>query len=381
MRRPSVTPVPRLIALDLPAGARIRDEVELAWDKGHAVLPLDQRMSPSVRRVLAVSLGADEIVTTRGSTSITERPPGVLEPLVDGDALVIATSGTSGAPRGVVHTFDSLRAHARMTGERLQLSSRDHWWLCIPTAHIGGFGVLARAIHHGSNVSFGATITAESISAARHAGATHTSVVPTMLLRHDFTDWPVVLVGGSRPGVLPPNAISTYGLTETCGGVVYDGDALRGCDVRIVDGRILVRTPSLARTYRHAPLPIEDGWFPTGDLGMFDGNRLRIDGRQDDLIITGGNKVWPNIVEQRLREHPLVADVAVCGVPDEEWGSVVSAWVVVRKGSLVPSLEMLRHHVKETLASYCAPRRLTIVDELPRSALGKVLTNELRSMS
>lgn len=376
-----MTPVPRLIALDLPAGSRVRAELERAWDEGHAVLPLDQRMSPSVRRSVAVSMGADEIVTTDGIAPITERPSRALEPLSDGDALVIATSGTTGAPRGVVHTFTSLGVHARMTGERLRLSSSDHWWLCIPTAHIGGFGVLARAIHHGSDLSFGTAITAESIAAARRGGATHTSVVPTVVLRHDFTDWSVVLVGGSRPGVLPPNAVSTYGLTETCGGVVYDGVPLPGCDVRILDGRILLRSPSLARTYRHAPLPSEDGWFPTGDLGSLEGNRLRIDGRQDDLIITGGNKVWPSVVEQRLREHPLVADVAVCGVPDAEWGTLVSAWVVVPRASHVPTLEMLRHHVKETLPSYCAPRRLTIVDELPRSALGKVLTNELRSLS
>lgn len=343
------------------------------------MLPLDHRMSPTVRRSLAVSLGADEVVNAEGIEELPRQSQESLEPLVDGDALVIATSGTTGSPRGVVHTFDSLEAHARMVGDRLGLSHLDHWWLCIPTAHIGGFGVLARAIHHGSAVSHGPDVTAESIAAARKAGATHTSVVPTVMARHQFSEWKVVLVGGSRPGVLPPNAIATYGLTETCGGVVYDGLPLDGCEVRISDGRILLQTPSLARTYRHAPLPTEGGWFATGDLGSFDGNRLRVDGRQDDLIITGGNKVWPNVVEQRLREHPLVADVAVCGLPDEEWGSIVSAWVVARNAAQPPTLEMLRHHVKETLASYYAPRRLTIVGSIPRSSIGKVLARELRS--
>lgn len=377
--RPSVTSVPRLIALDLPLGPRFRAEVERCWMAEHAVLPLDQRMAPSVRRALAASLGADELVSVEGRSPIDDSRADSLVPLEPGDALVIATSGTTGAPRGVVHTFDSLGAHARLVGARLGLSDRDHWWLCIPVAHIGGFGVLSRALEHGSLLTFSDTVSSDTIAAARRAGATHTSIVPTLLARHDFSDWQLVLVGGGRSGTLPTNAVSTYGLTETCGGIVYDGRPLDGCTVKMLNGEIHVRTPSLARTFRHAPLPVIDGWLATGDLGTMVEDRLRIDGRRDDLIVTGGNKVWPHVVEQRLREHPLVKDVAVSGLPDAEWGAVVSAWVVARDHSRPPTLELLRNHVKETLASYYAPRRLVVVDAIPRSSLGKVLLHELHS--
>lgn len=377
--RPSVTNVPRLIALDLPSGQRLGDEIERHWAAGHAVLPLDQRMAPSVRRALAASLGADELVTTDENVSLTTTGTGSLVPLEPGDALVIATSGTTGVPRGVVHTFDSLDAHARMVGDRLELTANDHWWLCLPMAHIGGFGVFARARFHQSTLSYAPEVSDHTIAAALRDGATHTSIVPTLLARHGFSEWRLVLVGGSRSGKLPDNAVTTYGLTETGGGVVYDGLALAGCAIDIREGEIFVRTPSLARTFRHAPLPVRDGWLATGDLGTMIDGRLRIEGRRDDLIITGGNKVWPHVVEQRLREHPMVADVAVGGVPDPEWGSVVSAWVVVRDRANPPTIEMLRNHVKETLASYSAPRRLTVVETIPRGPLGKVLMSELRA--
>ena len=371
--------MPRLIALDLPSGRQLLDAIERHWASGHAVLPLDQRMAPSVRRALASSLGADELVTSNETIALASTSAGSLAPLESGDALVIATSGTTGVPRGVVHTFDSLNAHARMVGARLGLTANDHWWLCLPMAHIGGFGVFARARLHQSVLSYSTEVNDDTIAAALRNGATHTSIVPTLLARHEFSAWRLVLVGGSRSGGLPDNAVATYGLTETGGGVVYDGVALDGCAVDIRDGEIFLRTPSLARTFRHAPLPVRDGWLATGDLGTLVDGRLRIEGRRDDLIITGGNKVWPHVVEQRLREHPMVADVAVGGVPDPEWGSVVSAWVVVRDRANPPTIEMLRNHVKETLASYSAPRRLTIVETIPRGPLGKVLMSELRA--
>lgn len=375
----------RLVAIDLPASDRLRAEVERAWQAGDAVLPLDQRMNPAIRRKLAEALGADELISEHGrellpSTGIS------LVPLQSGDALVIATSGSTGTPKGVVHTHTSIAAHARMAAERLALTSLDHWWLCIPAAHIGGFGVLSRAMLLGSRVSFAHHVDDASVTRARASGASHTSVVPTLLSRYSFAEWKLVLVGAARSGSLPPNAISTYGLTETCGGVVYNGIALRGVDVRLTNGRIFVRTPSLARTYRHAPLALVDGWFDTGDVGTFDGPQqgdmlgdgvLRVEGRGDDLIITGGNKVWPHIVEQRLREHPLVADVVVRGVPDHEWGSLVAAWIVPTAKDRPPTLEVLRAHVKETLAAYCAPQRITLTESIPRSALGKPLMSEL----
>ena len=375
----------RLIAVDFPASDRLRAEVEVAWESGHAVLPLDQRMNPAIRRKLAVSLGANELVSEHG-TEILESPDVELVALRDGDALVIATSGSTGAPKGVVHTHDGIAAHARMVTERLALSAADHWWLCLPTAHIGGFGVLSRAIRLGSRISFANHVDDATLTEALARGASHTSVVPTLLARHSFADWKLVLVGAARSEVLPSNAISTYGLTETCGGVVYNGTALRDVDIRLTNGSVYLRTPSMARTYRHAAMPLVDGWLDTGDVGTLNGDQrngtldsaiLRIEGRSDDLIITGGNKVWPHIVEQRLREHPLVAEVVVRGVPDPEWGTVVCAWIVPTTKDRPPTLDALRSHVKETLAAYSAPRRISLVESIPRSALGKPLMSEL----
>jgi O-succinylbenzoic acid--CoA ligase len=195
--------------------------------------------------------------------------------------------------------------------------------------------------------------------------------------RHHFDDWTVVLVGGAHSDSLPHNAISTYGLTETGGGVVYDGMGLPDVEWRICDDEIFLRTPSMARTYRAASLPLRDGWLATGDLGRVSGDRLHVEGRRDDLIITGGNKVWPHTVEERLRGHPMVADVAVRAVADEEWGSLVCAWVVPSDPAHMPTLDELRAHVKDTMAEYCAPRALVRLTEIPRSALGKVRMAEL----
>ena len=375
--------MPRLIAIDIAASKQFRDAVQQIWHDGDVVLALDQRLLPAARQRVAVALGADLLVdehdTHRLSTETDTNSSSAtrLVALQPDDALVIATSGSTGAPKGVVHTHTGLAAHARMSGERLGLSATDHWWLCLPPAHIGGFGVLYRALHFGAQLSFAAHVDDDSLHTALEAGASHTAVVPTHLARHDFAQWQTVLVGGARSGVLPDNAISTYGLTETGGGVIYDGVALEGVAMQLIAGRILLQSPSMARTYRHAALALQNGWLDTGDVGVMVDDQLRVQGRADDLIITGGNKVWPHVVEQRLREHPLVRDVAVRGRPDPEWGSIVCAYVVPASLTNAPTLEALRHHVKETLASYYAPRGLVIVDNIPRTALGKVITAEL----
>jgi O-succinylbenzoic acid--CoA ligase len=366
------------VALDLPLGPGFVREATRQWEDGNAVLPLDQRMPSAARRRMAVQLGATHLCTADTSEPLPA-PDDSLVPLSHDDALVIATSGATGAPKGVVHTHESLACHARMVGERLGLSANDHWWLCLPPAHIGGFGVVVRALHTQATLAFAAHVDDEAIADALRGGATHTSVVPTHVARHDFRGWRVVLVGGQRSADLPDNAVATYGLTETGGGIVYDSTPLAGVDVRIEDGEVLLRAPSMARTYRHAALPLADDWLRTGDLGVFDGASLRIDGRRDDLIVTGGNKVWPHVVERRLLEHPLVTDVAVRGVPDPEFGSLVCAYVVPRDAHLPPSLEMLRGHVKETLAAYCAPKKLVFTQRIPRNALGKVVSSELHS--
>jgi O-succinylbenzoic acid--CoA ligase len=169
--------------------------------------------------------------------------------------------------------------------------------------------------------------------------------------------------------------VRTYGLTETGGGIAYDGVPLDGVDVRIDgDGSIHVRGPMLLRCYREGRVPLDgDGWLATGDLGAWaaDG-RLTVHGRAGDLIVTGGENVWPEAVEAALRPHPAVAEVAVAGRPDDRWGQRVVAFVVPAPGRPPPTLEAVRAQVKETLPAFAAPHELVLVDALPRTALGKV---------
>jgi O-succinylbenzoic acid--CoA ligase len=163
--------------------------------------------------------------------------------------------------------------------------------------------------------------------------------------------------------------------------VVYDGRPLDGVDVRIAeDGQILLRGPMLLRCYRDGSEPFVDGWFPTGDLGRWlDDGRLHVDGRAGSLIITGGENVWPEPVEAVLRDHPDVADVAVTGEPDEEWGQLVVAVVVPAPGA-TPTLDALRAAVKEQLPAYCAPRRIVLTASIPRTPLDKIRRGELGAL-
>jgi O-succinylbenzoic acid--CoA ligase len=207
-----------------------------------------------------------------------------------------------------------------------------------------------------------------------------TSLVPTIFRSVDISNFRTVLIGGAHaPTNLPSNAISTYGLTETFGGVVYNGSPIDGVEIRIgTDSEIEIRCDSLLRTYRNGIDPKNsEGWLHTGDLGEFKDGKLSVLGRKDDLIKTGGYKVWPITIETSLKQHEAIADVIVSGTPDEKWGQAVTAWVVLRKDAINVRLEDLSKHVRLTLPDYCAPKKVFIVDEIPRSSLGKALMSEL----
>jgi O-succinylbenzoic acid--CoA ligase len=327
--------------------------MEAAWARGDAVLPVDHRLPPSAQASLVSSLGAGLDVA-------------------EGDALVVATSGTTGEPRGVVLTHDAVRASALATSERLDVDPSSDCWLCVlPLAHIGGLSVVLRSLATGTPFTFDAD----------DGRATLASLVPTQVRRMDITGFRAVLVGAAASawgdlGSKPPNVVLTYGMTETGSGVVYDGVPLDGVSVRVApdDGQIFVRGPMLLRCYRDGTVPVDgDGWLPTGDAGVFrpDG-RLRVYGRMAEVINTGGEKVWPDVVERVLRDVPGVAEVAVAGRPDDEWGERVVAWVVPAGVEPAPSLEALRAAVKEELPAWWAPKELVVVASLPRTALGKV---------
>ncbi len=294
------------------------------------------------------------------------------EPVEPGDALVVATSGSTGEPKGVVLTHDAVAASAAATSARIGTEPDDHWLACLPLSHVGGLSVVTRALHTGAELTVLPQFDAAAVDASP---ATLVSLVSTALGRIDSTRFRAIVLGGSRPPAdRPPNSITTYGLTETGSGVVYDGIPLDGVDVDIADdSEIRLRGPMLLREYRDGSSPLDDdGWLATGDLGSWDGSgRLEVAGRRSDLIISGGENIWPEAVEAALLTHPDVADVLVQGSDDYEWGEIVTA-IVVPAGGVLPTLEGLREHVKATQPAYMAPKRLVLAEALPRTSIGKL---------
>ncbi len=363
-----------LVALAVPGGPAFVDELRRAWDDGDAVLPVDLRLPAAARRVLLDEL-APTVVVEGG-----ERHRRSGRPVEPGDALVVATSGATGSPKGVVLTHRAVAASARATNAALEVDpERDRWLACLPLSHVGGLGVVTRALARGVPLEVHDGFDAARVRDAVDRGATLVSLVPTALRRIDPARFRLVLVGGSAPpGDRPPNVIATYGLTETGSGIVYDGRPLDGVELRIVDGEIHVRGSMLLRAYRDGDDPKDpDGWFATGDAGEVDDGRLHVHGRRRDLIVTGGENVWPEPVEAWLRELPDVADAAVVGRPDAEWGQIVTAVVVPADPADPPSLDRLREHVSVRLPRFWAPRALELVEGLPRVGSGKLRRSEL----
>jgi o-succinylbenzoate---CoA ligase len=352
--------VPTLIALEA-RGSRFADRLRAAWDAGDAVLPVDPRLPPAAAERLRAVLRAGD-------------------PVEPGDALVVATSGTTGEPKGVVLTHDQVAASAEASSAALGIDPARHRWLaCLPLSHVGGLSVLTRAWHTGTPVEVHDGFDPVAVDGAARRGATHVSLVATALARIDAGAWERIVLGGSAPPPdRPANTVATYGMTETGSGIVYDGVPLPGVELRIDDGEILVRGPMVATRYRSgAPVVDDAGWLRTGDLGRLDDGVLTVHGRRGDMIITGGENVHPDPVERRLRAHPAVADAAIVGRPDPEWGQRVVAVIELRAGAEAPSLEELRDWVREALPAFAAPKELE-VRALPRTSLGKVRRGELR---
>lgn len=359
------------------------EQVERAWDDGDAVLPLDPATPVAHLDQVIAALAPTRVVETDGQVRSLHGG----RPVQHGDALVIATSGTTGAPKGVVHTRESVEAAGYMTAVATGTAVDTSWLACLPLSHIGGFSVVSRALTTGAGLEVHPAAEAAAIDDAATRGATHVSLVPTLLRRVDATRWRTILLGGSAiPPIRPTNTIATYGMTETMGGVIYDGQALPGVEVRVVHedghevepgavGTIELRSPTLMRSYRDGRNPIDDaGWFRSGDLGRIDPTTtvVEIHGRSDDLIISGGMKVWPEQVEEVLRADRRVSDVAVAGLADPEWGQRVVAFVVPEDPGDPPAIEDLRSLVRDRLPRAAAPKQLVLLDSLPRTGLGKI---------
>jgi O-succinylbenzoic acid--CoA ligase len=362
-----------LHAVVLPPGPLLARRLEAALDgTGPAICPLSPALPEPALRAILAALAPAAVETPDGTaTRDSGRPTDA--------AVLIATSGSTGRPKIVELSAEAMRFSAAATLQRVGAGPGDRWLCCLPTDHIAGVQVLTRSIVAGT-----APVIQERFSPAEAltSGVQHIAVVPTQLRRmldHDLSVFSSILLGGAAaPAGLLASAraaggrvLTTYGMSETCGGCVYDGVPLDGVSAAVGDdGRIRLAGPVLFGGYRLRPdltAGVLDGdWFVTSDLGVIENGALRVRGRADDVINTGGEKVVAGEVEHLLRAHPAVEDVVVVGRPDPEWGELVTAVVV---GSV--TLAELREHVRATLPAHAAPRALELVPEIPLLASGK----------
>ena len=351
----------------MPCGPEMVDRIQRAWEAGDAVFPLNQRAPVPEKQRLIHAAQPTRIATVDYETTWDGRG------VESRDAVVIATSGTTGEPKCAVLTLDALTASAHATHKRLSVEKDDTWLCCLPPSHIGGFGVIARSLLTSTRLIAVDGFSEKNYDDAARNGATLVSLVATALQRVDPNTYKTILLGGAAPPKkLPHNCITTYGMTETGGGVVYNRMPLDGVQIEIRESIVYVKAPMLMREYRDGTSPITaDGWLRTGDIGSLDENGLvQVQGRQGDLIITGGENVWPEAVERVLVDHSAINECCVVGLPDDTWGHVVTAWVVLHPNATI-SLEEIRQHVKHTLPSYCAPQHVYEIDSIPRTSLGK----------
>ncbi len=354
---------------------------------GPAIAPLDAGLPPARLAGLIDALGPDSVQDTEGVTSARSGPH---EGVAEGTAVVVGTSGSTGVPKRVELSAAALRHSARASLDRVGARPGERWLCCLPVTHVAGLAVLVRSLVSGTEPVLAERADAGTVAAS---GCAHVSLVPTQLQRlleagvdrSTPTPWlagfsSVLLGGAAAPAGLLAAAraadvpvVATYGMTETCGGCVYDGVPLDGVRVEIRDdGRIWIQGPVLFSGYRGGPKAPGDGWFRTGDLGRLDASgRLTVRGRADDVINTGGHKVVPGEVAAALQDCPGVRDVAVVGQPDPEWGERVVAVVAPADAADPPTLELLRLHVRERLPRYAAPSRVVMVDAVPMLPSGK----------
>ncbi len=407
----------RVRALPMPTGDRVLDVLDdlaaALAGAGDALLPLPAADPPRADR-WAVAFGAGD--------PLTEGEDDADDPT----ALVVGSSGSGGAPRAALLPAGALRASAAATARRLAGSGAGSpgpdappaWLLALPAEHVAGLQVLVRALAAGTAPTV--LDTARTFSPAGFVeavarmpgGRRRVSLVPTqlhrILLDADATaalaGFDAVLVGGSAtpPGLVERAAaagirvLTTYGMTETCGGCVYDGRPLDGVAVEIQAdrpdgpdresdvpaalpagsaGRIRITGPVVARGYRGLPGHPDFATggrraFRTADRGVLRDGMLTVLGRVDDVVVTGGRKVDPLAVERVLSAAPGVAQIVVVGVPHPEWGAVVAA-VVTRDPGGVPDLETIRAVAAAELDPAAVPRHLLVVPELPAIGPGK----------
>lgn len=345
---------------------------------------------------------------------ITNADPGELIPVFKSDwvASIMYTSGTTGKPKGVLQTFGNHFYSAVSSALNLGLSSADKWLCVAPIFHISGFSIIMRGLIYGMTVRLVEKFRAEEIERIlANETVTIMSVVPFMLKKliqqqnktntHYNSAFRCMLLGGGTidretleiclQRSIP--VVQCYGMTETCSQIV----ALRSVDALLKlgsvgqplfstqlklskDGEILLKTPALTPGYLNLPnkLPSKmiDGWYRTGDIGHLDKEGyLYIDGRADEMLISGGENIFPQEVEQVYQRYPQINEVAVVGQNDSVWGQVPVAFVVSDRRL---STTKLMNYGYEHLARYKVPQHYIFVSELPKNVSGKIRRFMLR---
>ena len=359
---------------------------------GSLVDALRAALDGSGPAVLPLSAGDPRLARLRERMA-PERPA---EP---GTAVVVATSGSTGEAKGVLLAASALRASAGSTHARLGGPGR--WLLALPPQHIAGIQVIVRSLLAGAEpVVLGTQPFADAV-ARLGGGPRYTSLVPTQLTRllspgrsadlEALRSFDAVLLGGAAtPAPLLERAreagvkvVTTYGMSETAGGCVYDGFPLDGVGVRLRDGLVELSGPMLASGYRLAPeetaAAFVAGWFRTTDLGELraDGS-LALLGRADFMINTGGVKVAPGAVEAVLTAQPGVAEACVVDLPSAEWGQLVAAAIV--PAGPAPAVADLQAAVRAALGGPAVPKLVRFADTLPSRGPGKVDRSAVREL-
>ncbi len=399
----------RRVAAQLPNGLEYACLVHGLARLGAVLVPLSARLTDAERQTLIEQAGAELVITSMDE--VRQLRPLLFEraPLhLDGVQAVVFTSGTSGTPKGAQITYRNWHAGALASAERLGSSAQDRWLCPLPFHHVGGLSILFRSALYGSAVVLPSDNSLEALVRSLHAAqATLVSLVPTQLhriLENNISLPPslrLILVGGAAasPQLVKaslerklPLAV-TYGMTETASQVATMppdgvrrkpgsvGKPLAGTTVRIVNeqgaevpageyGEIVVSGATVMKGYLGQPKT--GGTLHTGDIGYFDSDGdLWLVQRRSDLIVSGGENVYPSEVENVLRQHPAVAEACVVGVEDAEWGQRVAAMVALRKEMTLTEAELVAF-ARERLAGYKLPRRVLFVAELPLTASGKI---------
>jgi O-succinylbenzoic acid--CoA ligase len=380
------------VALALPPGEDFAVALHAAWRAGAAVVPLDLKAPDP---------------PLAGATVVVDEPlgDGAAAPLraehdLEAVAAVLHTSGTTGAPKEVALTFGNFLWSALGSGVALGVDPDERWLCALPLNHVGGLSIVVRSAIYATTALVHERWETERVLRALDSEATLVSLVPTTLARlldaglNRPPQLRTVLLGGAPiPPALKERArvpvTTTYGLTEACSQVTTGGPPLFCTCVEIAEPTQSATVPARAakpvprgqvgEILVSGPTVAGGGVLRTGDLGRLDAEgNLHVTGRKADTIVTGGENVAPAEVEAVLAEHPAVAEAAVHGRPDPEWGEAVVATVVLRPGAQAGP-EELRAHVAARLAPHQVPKAVGFAETLPRTPSGKLLRHALRS--